>query len=139
MLYPGGSQEQYRYDTVGNPVGYTTRAGQVRTSVFDPRNREIQTLWSDATPSITRTFDAAGRVLSEDNDSVTLTFTYNPANQILSETTQLTGQPARTVGYAYDAGGRLAATTYPEGNVVTQTYTPRGQIADIALDGGSVV
>jgi len=43
-----------------------------------------------------------------------------------------------TVGYAYDAGGRLAATTYPEGNVVTQTYTPRGQIADIALDGGSV-
>ena len=32
MLYPGGSQEQYRYDTVGNPVGYTSagvsRAGQ---------------------------------------------------------------------------------------------------------------
>lgn len=26
MLYPGGSQQQYRYDTVGNPVGYTTRA-----------------------------------------------------------------------------------------------------------------
>ena len=138
MLYPGGSQEQYRYDTVGNPVGYTTRAGQVRTSVFDSRDRETQTLWSDDTPSITRTFDAAGRVLSEDNGAVALTFTYNPANQILSETTQLTGQPARTVGYAYDAGGRLAATTYPEGNVVTQTYTPRGQIADIALDGGSV-
>jgi uncharacterized protein RhaS with RHS repeats len=39
MLYPGGSREQYRYDAVGNPVGYTTRAGQIRTSVFDNRNR----------------------------------------------------------------------------------------------------
>jgi YD repeat-containing protein len=54
MLYPGGSREQYRYDAVGNPVGYTTRAGQIRTSVFDNRNREIQTNWSDETPDITR-------------------------------------------------------------------------------------
>jgi YD repeat-containing protein len=46
MLYPGGSREQYRYDAVGNPVGYTTRAGQIRTSVFDNRNREIQTNWN---------------------------------------------------------------------------------------------
>ena len=138
MLYPGGSREQYRYDAVGNPVGYTTRAGQIRTSVFDNRNREIQTNWSDDTPDITRSFDAAGRVLSEDNGAVALTYSYNAANQVLSETTQLTGQPARTVGYAYDAAGRLASTTYPGGNVVAQTYTPRAQIAGIGLDGGTV-
>ena len=138
MLYPGGSREQYRYDAVGNPVGYTTRAGQIRTSVFDNRNREIQTNWSDSTPDITRSFDAAGRVLSEDNGAAALTYSYNAANQVLSETTQLTGQPALTVGYAYDAAGRLASTTYPGGNVATQTYTPRGQIAGIDLDGGTV-
>ena len=138
MLYPGGSREQYRYDAVGNPVGYTTRAGQIRTSVFDNRNREIQTNWSDSTPDITRSFDAAGRVLSEDNGAVALTYSYNAANQVLSETTQLTGQPAHTVGYAYDAAGRLASTTYPGGNVASQSYTPRGQIAGIDLDGGTV-
>ena len=138
MLYPGGSREQYRYDAVGNPIGYTTRAGQIRTSVFDNRNREIQTNWSDETPDITRSFDAAGRVLSEDNGAVSLTYSYNAANQVLSETTQVTGQPARTVGYAYDAAGRLASTTYPGGNVVAQSYTPRGQIAGIGLDGGTV-
>jgi len=137
MLYPGGSHEQYRYDAAGNPVGYRTRAGQVRTSVFDNRNREIQTNWSDSTPDITRTFDAAGRVLSEDNGVVSLTYSYNAANQVLSETTQLTGEPARTVGYTYDAAGHLASTTYPDGNVVAQTYTPRGQIAGIGLDGGT--
>jgi RHS repeat-associated protein len=138
MLYPGGSREQYRYDAVGHPVGYTTRAGQIRTSVFDNRNREIQTNWSDSTPDITRTFDAAGRILSEDNGAVALTYSYNAANQVLSETSQLTGQLARTVGYAYDAAGRLASTTYPGGNVVAQTYTPRGQIAGIGLDGSTV-
>jgi RHS repeat-associated protein len=138
MLYPGGSREQYRYDAIGNPVGYTTRAGQIRTSVFDNRNREIQTNWSDSTPDITRSFDAAGRVLSEDNGAVALTYSYNAANQVLSETSQVTGQPARTVGYAYDAAGRLASTTYPGGNVAAQTYTPRGQIAGIDLDGGTL-
>ena len=46
MLYSRCSREQYRYDAVGNPIGYTTRAGQIRTSVFDNRNREIQTNWS---------------------------------------------------------------------------------------------
>jgi RHS repeat-associated protein len=138
MLYPGGSREQYRYDAVGNAVGYTTRAGQIRTSVFDNRNREIQTNWSDSTPDITRSFDAAGRMLSEDNGAVALTYSYNAANQVLSETTQVTDQPARTVDYAYDAAGRLASTTYPGGNVATQTYTPRGQIAGIDLDGITV-
>jgi YD repeat-containing protein len=38
MLYPGGSREQYRCDAVGHPLGYTTRPGQIRTSVFDSRN-----------------------------------------------------------------------------------------------------
>ena len=38
MLYPGGSREQYRCDAVGHPLGYTTRAGQILSSVFDSRN-----------------------------------------------------------------------------------------------------
>jgi len=33
---------------------------------------------------------------------------------------------------------RLTSTNYPGGNVATQTYTPRGQIAGIGLDGGTV-
>jgi RHS repeat-associated protein len=115
-----------------------TRSGQTRTSVFDSRNRETRTDWSGNTPDITRSFDAAGRILSENNGAVSLSYSYDAANQLLSETTQLTGQTSRTVGYAYDAGGRLSSITYPGGNVVTQSYTPRGQISGISLDGGTV-
>jgi len=103
MIYPGsGSREQYGYDAAGNPASYTTRAGQVRTSGFDSRNREIQTNWSDTTPSITRTFDALGRMTSEDNGISRITTAYDAANQITGETTAVTGQTARTLTYAYD-------------------------------------
>jgi len=61
---------------------------------------------------------------NSDNGAVSLSYSYNAANQVLSETTQLTGQPALTVGFAYDAAGRLASTTYLGGDVVAQTYTP---------------
>ena len=138
LVYPGGSREQYRYDAVGNAVGYTTRAGQVRTSVFDLRNREVRTSWSDATPSISRSFDAAGRVISEENGLARLGYSYNAAGQLVAETSTVTGQPARTVAYAYDEDGRESATTYPGGSVAGTSYTARGQVAGIALDGSQV-
>jgi RHS repeat-associated protein len=138
MIYPGGSQEQYGYDAVGNHISYTTRAGQIRTSVFDSRNRETQTNWSDSTPDISRTFDALGRVLAEDDGIAQLAFSYDAANQLVSETTALTGQATRTVAYTHDADGRRSTATYPGGNVVSATYTPRGQTSAISLDGGQV-
>ncbi|MEI6033170.1 MAG: RHS repeat domain-containing protein [Verrucomicrobiae bacterium] len=38
---------------------------------------------------------------------------YDAANQATGETTAVTGQPARTVSYSYDADGRRISTTYP--------------------------
>ncbi len=139
MAYPGGSRESYRYDAAGNAIGYTTRAGQVRTSTYDVRNREVDTRWSDATPSIHRDFDVAGRITSEDNGLARLGYSYNEANQLLSETTTVTGQAARTVSCLYDADGRQVSTIYPGGSVVSTSYTMRGQVGAVALDGTPVV
>ena len=78
-------------------------------------NREIQPLWSDSTPYITRTFDDAGRVLSENNGLATLSYTYDADGQLLSETTEQTAppaQPARTVSYTYDAVDQLVIANY---------------------------
>ncbi len=47
-------------------------------------------------------------------------------------------QSARTVTHRYDANGRLASTTYPDRNVVTNTFTPRGEVVQIGLDGHSL-
>ena len=48
------------------------------------------------------------------------------------------GQPTRTIAYAYDADGRRTTATYPGGNLVSTTYTPRSQVAGISLDGAGV-
>ena len=138
MAYPGGSREQYGYDAAGNPTTYTTRAGQTRTSVFNVRNREVQTNWSDSTPSIARTFDAAGRMTSENNGTSQISTSYDAANQATGETTAVTGQPARAISYSYDADGRRISTTYPGGSVVSTGFTDRSQVATIGLDGATV-
>jgi RHS repeat-associated protein len=136
--YPGGSVESYEYDAVGNGVRYTTRAGQVRTSTYDIRNREVDTRWSDSTPSIHRSFDLAGRIISEDNALARLSYGYDSANQLLSERTSVTGQSVRTVSYMYDADGRRLSTTYPGGSVVSASYTMRGDVGAVVLDGTPV-
>jgi len=115
---------------------YTTRAGQIRTGTFDVRGRETQTTWSDTTPAITRTFDAAGRLLTLVNSASAIGFGYDAANQLASETTTLPGQPARTIGYTYDVDGNRAAMTSPAGSVIQYAYTGRNQVGSITADGG---
>ena len=113
LQYPGGSSELFGYDEVGNPTGYTTRAGQVRTSTFDNRNRETGFTWSDSTLAVTMTHDVAGRLLTLVNNASALSFVYDDADQLTGETQQITGGgAAKTVAYTYtaDGNGRHSAT-----------------------------
>lgn len=134
MQYPDGSAEHYGYDAVGNLVSYTTRGGQIKTSVFDNRNREVSYSWNDGvTPSVARTYDAAGRLLSSGNGVATSAYVYDNANELLSET-----EAAWTVAYTYDADGNRANVTYPSGVAVTYGRTNRNQINAIAVGGSSL-
>jgi RHS repeat-associated protein len=135
MIYPDNSHEDYVYDAGGNMVRYTTRAGQVMSCTFDLRNRETLCDWSDATPDIAKTYDAAGRVTSLSNGVSVLTYTYDVANQLLSETQAITGAgAARTVSYTYDVDGNRASLTNPSGSVITYSYTARNQLGGITAD-----
>ena len=126
-------------DAVGNMVSYTTRAGQTKTSVFDNRNREVSYTWSDATPGVTRTYDAAGRLLSSGNGVSTSTYAYDNANELVSETqTNASLGTPWVVSYSYDADGNKAGVTYPSGVAVTYGRTNRNQINTIAAGGTNV-
>ncbi|MCZ2342760.1 MAG: hypothetical protein LC104_13370, partial [Bacteroidales bacterium] len=100
--YPDSTQEGYGYDAVGNMVSYTNRAGGVRTASFDDRNRETNTSWSDTTPGRTSTYDAVGRVTQLSTINSQLTFAYDDAGQLLSETQAPAGGSSVTVSYAYN-------------------------------------
>jgi RHS repeat-associated protein len=136
MIYPDNSHEDYSYDPVGNVATYTARAGEVRTYAHDNRNRETQSQWSDGTPTITRSYDAASRMVTLNNSISNLSYTYDDANEMFSETQQIAaGFGPKVVSYAYDADGNRASLTYPSGSVVTSAYTNRNQVASITADG----
>ncbi|MCG3146570.1 MAG: hypothetical protein PCFJNLEI_00001 [Verrucomicrobiae bacterium] len=139
LTYLGGSHEDYVYDAVGNLATYTTRAGQVRTYTYDNRNRETLADWSDSTPDVSRTYDAAGRLLTLSTSVSALSYSYDAANQLLSETSAVSGaggSPA-VVSYTYDSDGNRATLTYPDSTVVTNGYTARNQLASETIVGGS--
>ncbi len=136
MIYPDYSKEQYGYDAVSNLVTYTTRAGQVKTSTFDNRNRETLSDWSDSTPDVSRTFDNLGRLLTSNNGVSAISYSYNVANELLSESTTVSGQ-TRTLTYSYTVDGNRASVIYPGGNVISYDYTNRNQISAIYEDGGA--
>jgi RHS repeat-associated protein len=138
MLYPGGSHEDWAYDAVGNVLTSTTRSGQAKTCTYDVRNRNVLCDWSDTTPDVAKTYDAAGRLLTIASSISVLSYTYDGANQMLSETQDLNSPvdlPAKAVSYAYNADQDRTTLTYPNGTVLTTSYTGRNQIRDIAASG----
>jgi len=137
MAYPGSSSEQWSYDAAGNLAAYTARAGQVCTYTYDNRNRNTQYAWSDSiTPSVTKSYDAAGRLNSLSNSVAASTYAYDVANQLLSESITITGlSGAKAVAYTYDDDGNRASLTNPAGTVVNYSYSNRNQVASIVADG----
>jgi len=134
--YPDGSYEAWTFDDARQRLTARTRSGAIATSTFDLRGRETAVNWSDATPDITRSFDAAGRLLTSSNGLSTSSYTYDIAGQQLTETQHLHGiaptLPAYTISYTWDLDGRNDTVTYPGGTVVSRTYTPRGQVETIS-------
>jgi YD repeat-containing protein len=64
-----------------------------------------------------------------------LTYTYDAANQLLSETQAMTGAgAARTVSYTYDVDGNRGSLTYPSGSEISYSYTARNQLGGITAD-----
>lgn len=133
FVYPGGSYEQWTYDEAGNKATYRTRGNVLATYVYNNRNWQTAENWTDGvTPSVSRTFDEAGRPLTVVNVNSTITYTYHPGGELWTETQDVTGAGgARTLTYAFDVDGRRSCLTYPSGLVLDYAYTARGQLETI--------
>jgi RHS repeat-associated protein len=135
MIYPGGSLEQYTYDPASNLKTYRNRNGDIRTYTYDNRNRETLSDWSDATPDVSTTYDALSRTITKTSSVSTLSYSYNDANEMLTETQSITGASGpKTITYAYNSDGLRNTVTYPAGTIITYGYTGRNQVLTITAD-----
>ena len=98
IQYHDGQMVSYRYDAGTNAKGRLTQI-------------------SDANGSISYTYDARGRILSETR---TMTVNSTPATSLTV-----------TTSYQYDALGRLSQLTYPNGRRLTYTRDSLGRITQI--------
>jgi len=133
----------------------------ITTNTYDPMGRLITKNDARLVNLASYTYDDLGRVISESyqgGGSVTYTydqgtygkgrltsvfgvtstsFTYEAHGRV-TQKTQVLGTVSRTVGYHYDAYGRLDQLTYPSGMIVVFGYT-NGKITSINAAGQSVL
>lgn len=104
----------------------------------DPLNRLTGIFSSDATPSVSFSYDAGGstafalgRLSSTTEGANSQTFTYDNLGRTTSISHVIDGVQYVT-GYAYNPTGQLTSLTYPSGRVVTNRYDSIGRLSSIA-------
>lgn len=123
----------YTYDALGRIASASDGAGRTTSYTYDGDNRLLTTSFSDGTPTVTNTYDAAGHLLTQTSGSGTVTNTYDQLGSLL--TTSNTASPAGigTITYGYDKAGNQTSyadqdgtttSAYDDSGVLTSTTTP---------------
>lgn len=139
---PESYSEVMGYDGANNLVWSVSGVGETFPSTDEGCHAELETssltihrtydalnrLWKIAplgdTQGTTYHYDDAGDMDSAISGITTWSAQHNKRGMLTSETLQLSGQSAWTIGYAHDANGSLRQLTYPDGEAVA--YAPDG-------------
>lgn len=83
---PLNRSTSYAYDADDNLTIVTNARGQTITTAFDARNLPGKVTFSDGTPTVTNTYDTAGRITTIADGTGTRTLTYDAENRPLTIT-----------------------------------------------------
>jgi RHS repeat-associated protein len=149
---PDGQRTMYSYDGIGRETSQTVYSdsypgGLETTYGYDPEGQVTQETDPPVTDRVTgaihtaqttNTYDADGDVLSQTvadttggDASRTVSYAYNPANDLEKSSTDAKGQVTQ---YTYDAYGNLASETDPAGNVTDYAYDDDGRLLGTTLE-----
>ena len=113
-------------------------AGAIRTA-----NLLLQTTTPGLGTTDTFTYDPASRLLTAASGQygtlVTRSYTDNDQQAgLLTSELQTVEGVSFAVHYAYDAANRPVTLVYPDGSVITRTYTVRNQLASVSRNGSPI-
>jgi RHS repeat-associated protein len=106
------------------------------TYAYDRFNRLTQRSYSDATPPVSYTYDAAGRTGSMTDQTGSSTYTYDAGSRLTGVTKATTGGTS-SFGYAYDEAGNVTSRTYPGGTTTTYGYDDDNRLASASNAAGT--
>lgn len=120
----------YSYDAVGNLIEARDNRNVVTQYTYDVRDRETLRTYSDGTPQVATTYDAAGRVIRLVNSVSTIEFTYDRAGDVIAERQAIAGGVDATIWYTLDADRNRILLLAPD-VWLAYGYTSRNQLASI--------
>ncbi|AUZ49071.1 sugar-binding protein [Pseudomonas orientalis] len=123
---------------------------------YDELNRLTSTVYPDATPAITNTYNKNSKLLSSNSAGGNRSFTYDAADNLVQDSLALDGR-VFTTRFAYNGNDNLSSITYPEssrmvnyvpdalgrptsisGYISAVQYWPSGLIQSITYNNGIV-
>ncbi len=115
----------------------TSAAGRQTVTTVDAQGRVVQTQVSGLAP-ISLTYDARGRLASIVQGSGaparTMTFSYDPNGYLAGILDALN----RSLGFQYDAAGRITLQTLPDGRQIVYAYDGNGNLTALTPPGRPV-
>lgn len=125
----GGRTWQFTYDKAGRLVRTTLPSGKTAAFTLDARGAPLRIAYSDKTPAVSYTWDAAGRRTSMTDGLGVTRFGYDGFDQLTSST-----GPGGAVSYRWDAAGNLAGRT-AAGHAESYTWDAVDRLTSAAADG----
>jgi RHS repeat-associated protein len=126
--------------TLEKPSGSSTQtAGDgTLTYSYDRMGRLTGTDYSDSTPDVTHTYDAAGRETTMSDGLGLATYTYDNADRPTDIVRTGAGSGLNgTFHYDYDNAGNITGRTYPDSTAYTQAFDDDGRLTSITTGGAT--
>ncbi len=104
---------------------------------YDQANRLLnRTYPQEANTQDEFAYDGASRLTSASSQrySNVVSRSYDAASRLSSESLSIDGN-TYTVSYGYDDANRQTSITYPDGKVITRSYTDRNQLESVGIQG----
>lgn len=126
-ILPGTQAWAYRYDANSNLVRSDQPNAKSTAYSYDARDRLTSLNYSDTTPDVSYTYDAAGQTTAVDDGTGHRDFTYDAVGRVTGEKHDETD----ALGYTYDAAGQVKQRSYPGGITVGYGYDADGRLVTV--------
>lgn len=136
--YPGGSTRSFAYDAARRPLSMIDQAGNATAFTHDPANRLIARSYSDG-PVDTFVYDDADRLIAASSSRYgsVVTRSWDAAGRMSGETVTVGGE-SHALSFQHDAAGRPVQLIYPDGALLTRTFSKRDQLESVTFEGAPV-
>jgi RHS repeat-associated protein len=124
--------QQLSYDPVGNITQRRLRDGQIIGTTYDNLNRPMVKDLPAPETDVSYTYDLQNRPLTATQGSASITRTYDALGRMRTESTA-----QGTMSYLYDEAGCRTRTTWPDSFFVTYDLLTTGEVSAIRESGAT--